>query len=135
MPALLLALILLLASCAPVVETTYRYAPPESAEGQRCVAACAAERATCSQSCDRREKLCLTDADSRALRDYRIDTDDFGNARRPSSRSVFDYMDRYRSLCRMEGCRNACGDTYRACYERCGGRVTATRTCTANCGG
>lgn len=130
---LLLALLLLLASCTPVMETTYHFTPPPTAEGQSCAASCAAERAACTQGCDRRERLCLTDAEARAQRDYRIDTDDFGD-RRPSNRTILDYVGRYRNQCLMGGCRTPCEDSYRACFEQCGGTVTATEACTANCG-
>lgn len=127
--------VLLLASCAPVIETTYDYTPPDTAEGQSCVARCQAERAPCTQSCDRRERLCLTDSESRAMRDYQMELGDGLNRRSSaSSRTYFDYADRYRSLCYVGGCRDACDATYRTCFEGCGGKVTAQRVCTANCG-
>ncbi|WP_448190056.1 hypothetical protein [Azospirillum sp. sgz301742] len=126
---------LLLASCAPVIETTYGYSLPDTAEGRSCAARCEAERATCMRSCDRSERLCLTDAESRAMRDFQQEVGDPGGPRRGGTgRTYFDYANRYRSLCYIGGCRNACDETYRTCFEGCGGKVTATRVCTANCG-
>lgn len=134
-PLAALTTFLLLASCAPVIETTYAYTPPDTAEGQRCVAQCRTGRTPCTQSCDRRERLCLTDAESRAMRDYRMEQGEPGSRRRSeSSRTYFDYADRYRSLCSVGGCRSACDATYRTCFEGCGGTVTAKEVCTANCG-
>lgn len=134
LPALLTA-VLTLASCAPVIETTYSYAPPGTDEGRRCVARCEAERVPCARSCDRGERLCLDDADSRAMRDFQMELGDGLDRRRGStSRTYFDYADRYRPLCSADGCRNTCNGTYRACFEGCGGTVTTTQTCTANCG-
>ncbi|WP_431854844.1 hypothetical protein [Azospirillum sp.] len=129
-------LLLLLAGCTPVMETALHFAPPTSEEGRQCVARCQAERAPCAQSCDRRERLCLSDAESRAMRDYNIDTDpDSGRNRRAGSGlTYFDYADRYRRLCSFTGCRDACTATYRSCFEACGGTVTETRVCVANCG-
>ncbi len=134
-PSVLVAVALTLASCAPVIETTYSYAPPGTDEGRHCVARCEVERAPCAQSCDRRERLCLNDADSRAMRDYQMELGDgLGRRRGGSGRTYFDYTGRYRALCSANGCRNTCDDTYRACFEGCGGTVTATQACTANCG-
>ena len=124
----------LLASCAPVVETRYELTPPATAEGAQCVARCEAERAPCLQSCTRRERLCLNDAESRAMRDYQMETREDGRGRRAASRTYFDYADRYRRPCGMDGCRNACDDAYRACFEGCGGQVTERRVCVERCG-
>ncbi|HYG86183.1 MAG TPA: hypothetical protein VD978_07980 [Azospirillum sp.] len=128
--------LLLLASCGPVYETAYHFVPPDSAEGQRCTAQCQAEHATCTQSCERRERLCLSDADSRAMRDYQIDLGDAPTRRRSpaTSRTYFDYADRYRAICYAGGCRDQCDATHRACFESCGGKVSALQVCTANCG-
>ena len=129
-------LLLLLAGCAPVMETALHFAPPSGEEGRLCVARCQAERAPCTDSCDRRERLCLSDAESRAMRDYNIDTapSDSRGRRSGSSRTYFDYADRYRALCAVGGCRDRCTATYRSCFEACGGTVTETRVCVANCG-
>jgi len=124
----------LLAACAPVYETAYEFVPPATAEGQRCAEQCLAERAGCAQSCERNERLCVADAESRALRDYRMEQDVWDRRRGAGSRTYFDYANRYRAVCYAGGCRSACEATHRACYESCGGRVVATQVCTANCG-
>lgn len=136
MPRLLFLLsALLLAACAPVYETAYTFIPPTSAEGRQCVAGCRAEAAACTQSCERRERLCLNDAESRAMRDYQIELGDPPDRRRSGSyRTYFDYADQYRAVCRAGGCRERCDSAYRACFEACGGRVTTQQVCTANCG-
>lgn len=129
--------VLLLAACAPVMETALHFAPPATGEGRQCVARCQAERAPCTQTCDRRERLCMSDAESRAMRDYQLDTsnDGYDRGRRPGlSRTYFDYAERYRSLCSVDGCRSACAATYRTCFEACGGTVTETQVCVGNCG-
>ncbi|WP_109118259.1 hypothetical protein [Azospirillum sp. TSO22-1] len=129
------ALLLLLAGCAPVMETALHFAPPAGEEGRQCVARCQADRAPCVQSCDRRERLCRSDAESRAMRDYNLEADRYNDARRSgSSRTYFDYADRYRRLCSFQGCRDTCVATYRGCFEACGGTVTETQVCVANCG-
>ena len=130
-----LAVLLPLAACAPVMQTALHFAPPAGEEGRQCVARCQAERAPCVQSCDRHERLCLMDAESRAMRDYNLEADRYGRGRRAgSSRTYFDYADRYRALCAVGGCRSACMATYRTCFEACGGTVTEAQVCVGNCG-
>ena len=87
--------------------------------------------------CNQREggERCCNNCGSRAMRDYQMELGDgLGRRRGGSGRTYFDYTGRYRAPCSADGCRNTCDDTYRACFEGCGGTVTATQTCTAHCG-
>jgi hypothetical protein len=130
--ALISAIIVGLAACAPVYETRYELTPPvDRLAAGACLARCEAERDVCTgrenaayQACDlaaqQRVELCRRNASIQVEICQRSGKLDCG-----------------RRLCSRPRCTSAgleaCGADYRSCFAACGGAVTESKVCVAGC--
>jgi len=116
------------AGCSPVYKVEYTYSEAETSQMKACALECGERRLSC------KEEVWL---------DYRYCVDDLRydqfRYRHCVSRAA-DHQDRLPLCTRpMDFCfrpnYSECHDAYAGCYERCGGTVTRTRKCIANCKG
>lgn len=120
-----LAILVSLAGCGPVDETRFEFTPPPaSAASAACLAGCEVQRSACLQRMDELYALCRSRAHLDAL-----------SCRSGSRFGPHDGWG-YPYHCVVPICINdraACEAGFRACYEGCGGRVTARQVCVERC--
>lgn len=126
---LLLSILIGLAGCGPMYETTYTYVAPSGAAGKRCVRQCTQSKQLCQRVCHRDENACM----KRARRDARGQLKQYRHQRQrqglPVEKNLNDFLDT--SLCQSRNC--GCDDDYRACFQMCGGELVPHRKCVAFC--
>lgn len=137
-------MLLLLAACGPRYQTFTAYEPPVAHGGLKCVARCMEDRRLCRREKDVGVQQCRIDARStadgenlRAEGLYQLDLQRFQAGLTPAAperpRTVApDYAGCARQGSEIEG---QCGADFDLCYQTCGGRVTYTTHCVANCDG
>jgi hypothetical protein len=126
-----LLLLICLASCAPVYETSYDIIPPATAKGKACAAKCLTARSNCDETCTIDEAHCMARMrleEKRSELSYVTvrgsnQTPVVVNQNRPA---------RYYS-CNTNRCKTVCMETYHQCHIDCGGEVVTHNTCTAFC--
>lgn len=112
-----------IAGCGPIYDTRYTFEPPRSAEGRACTFQCNQGKLQCQQIEDLNKDRC--EQESR-----RNQQDCEYNIRITKNRSPKWYE------CGSDSCSadyDRCEESYRSCYESCGGRVNATTVCVSNC--
>lgn len=112
-----------LVGCGPVYNTSYSYAPPKSAEGRACTFQCNQIQIQCQQLEDMNRSRCEQESqrEQRACEwDIRVN-----EGRKPK------WYECSSGSCSADYSR--CEQTYRACYQSCGGTVSAETRCVANC--
>ncbi len=115
-------LLLGLCSCGPIYETRHSFTPPKSAEGRNCTFQCQTVKMQCQQIEEMQEQRCNENARWQQRR-CQQDLENRGKKER--------WYD-----CGLETCTadsERCEETYRSCYQSCGGRVDSTSVCTYNC--
>lgn len=118
----LLALLFSVVSCGPQMQTNYQYFPPENPQGQACIFQCENSRMQCQHIQDMEYQRCQDRAEDRYQR-----CEDSNEYRRKDDKQYC-----YREYCSSpDGER--CDNSYRSCYQSCGGRVTSETVCVANC--
>ena len=131
---------ILIGGCNPRYQTFTSYAPPQGDGGQQCLAQCSSTRQTCRQSGDTLVQQCRSQAETQA----HLET-----VRRVASYSIQLERDRTTGSapelpgpaspnygrCDHEaaGVEQQCKADYDLCYQNCGGQVTYTTHCVANC--
>ena len=111
-----------LAACGPIFETRYSYTPPRSAEGRSCAFQCQNVKLQCQQIEEMQERQC----NEHARWEQRRCEQDL--AARGKKERWYD--------CGLETCSSnteRCEESYRACYQSCGGQVESSEICTYNC--
>ena len=124
----LLALSLTLSGCGPVYSTQYRYTPPLDANGKLCVSQCsntremcrmmeetraAQEQAQCQQNSAMRYSMCLSNAKT-------------DQARKDCDRNNYSY-------CSRSANTERCEESYRQCFQNCGGKIDSFPVCDCGC--
>ncbi|MBN8547886.1 MAG: hypothetical protein J0M12_01080 [Deltaproteobacteria bacterium] len=111
-----------LVSCGPVYETKHSFTPPRSAEGRSCTFQCQTVKLQCQQIEEMQQRQCED------------------HARWQQRRCQEDLADRGKKErwydCGLESCTantERCEESYRACYQSCGGQVESREVCTYNC--
>lgn len=127
----LVAMLLALAGCGPVIETQYTLVPPASPEGRMCVTQCQQTTQYCRQSCRLEEQTCLAEARSRAMMDYQQYVNERTAKKEPIKRSPSSFEQTWR--CQRDSCEDRCEGDFRACFATCGGQVIPRQVCTAFC--
>ena len=131
----------LLVGCNPRYQTFTSYTPPQDDGGQQCLAQCSSTRQMCRQSGQTLVQQCRTEAQTQAhietvrrLAQYHIelerhDDEGQGTPELPGTASP-NY-----SRCNGEaaGVERQCKADYDLCYQNCGGQITYTTHCVANC--
>lgn len=132
---------LLLAGCNPRYQTFTSYRPPTDIAGRQCLAQCSSTRQTCRQSGQTLIQQCRSQAQmeahletARRAAAYSIDLERSGNGGYGAPELPGPASPNY-SRCDDEaaGVELQCKDDYDLCYQNCGGQVTYTTQCVANC--
>ena len=122
-------LIFFACSCAPRYRTTYDFTPPTSEQGKTCVFQCENTKLQCEQlqemklqNCRDREDLKQQKCQDKAEKEYE-------RCKAKGNQICF------QAACPISECYKGtkCETQYRRCYQTCGGKVTSTRSCVANC--
>lgn len=121
-------IITLLCGCGPVYETHYHYYAPQAWQGRKCVNKCLAARSSCRMECATLNQSCRNSADLAALPGYITYNHEADKSGEPNDTSLNDFAD-------TSGCNASCGcnETFRECFENCGGTIKTTTVCTAFC--
>jgi hypothetical protein len=132
----------LLAGCAARYQTFTSYAPPQDQDGRQCLAACSSTRQTCRQSGQPLIQQCRSQAQTEAHLEtvrraaaYSIELERHGGG--PGAPELPGPASPNYPRCDREasGIEHQCKADYDLCYQNCGGTVTYTTHCIANCEG
>ena len=110
-------------ACGPVYHTDYAFRPPKSAEGRSCVFQCEQSRQQCRQIEDMQQDNCQN-------RSYWENARCEDDIRRRKGREPKWYE------CGTDSCSadyDRCDDSYRSCYQSCGGEVQTNTYCVSGC--
>jgi hypothetical protein len=137
---LAMALLLALAACGPQYKTFVAYTPPDTAEGRQCLLSCQNLRMACRQQKDEHVQECRRNAETQAqlesvrrIAEYAVTAKNEPKTGQPP-RLPRDAKPNY-SACAGQGqhMENQCTADHDLCYQNCGGRVTYSTHCVANC--
>lgn len=128
----LLVVAFLVSACGPVYETRYQFTPPTTPQGQLCVNQCQQINLLCRRNCQLESDSCLAREYEQARWRYEDYVRERRAANQPIERSPDDFVYRY-NCPSSNSCTPACDNDHRVCYQTCGGQVSATTVCTANC--
>lgn len=139
-----LSIAMLLTACGPVYQTHYKFHPPKSWKGRRCINHCLKARTQCRNRCHRVEQQCRFAAKQAGQIRYLeyLASEHMQHDRSvshakskgqpipasPQLKSAGDFID-------YSGCHHSCGcnQDYRQCYSNCGGQVIAITRCVRFC--
>ena len=136
------AIVLALAACGPRYQTFTNYTPPGSELGRQCVAQCLNARQTCRQHHGAAVEQCRAEVKQEAAIEYlkrqaqyqldlqRHEAGQTAEAPDPPGNVQPGYGRCDRQAAHLE---NQCSADFDLCYQNCGGQVTYTTRCVANC--
>jgi hypothetical protein len=136
----LICVLLSLTACGPQYRTFVSYAPPESAEGRACLASCQGMRMACRQQKGEQVQECRRNAETQAqlesirrIAEYAVSASD-ESSKSSSRRLPRDAKPNY-SACAAQDrqIEGQCTADHDLCYQNCGGHVTYSTQCVANC--
>jgi hypothetical protein len=140
--AIIMVAMAVLAACGPRYQTFTNYTPPASDFGRQCVAQCLSARQLCRQHQSALVQQCRSEAQQQATietlkrqAEYQIDLERYRAGliqdEPPRPPSVTPATGR----CDQQGSRieRQCSADFDLCYQNCGGTVTYTTRCVANC--
>jgi hypothetical protein len=131
-----------LATCGPQYETFSAYTPPESDAGRQCLAQCQAARQLCRQSSSLQVQQCRLGAQQEAqtenLRrstEYQIKLQRYQAGLRSEPPDAPETVSPSYWTCdsQTDALEKQCTGDYDLCYQSCGGTVTYSTQCVANC--
>lgn len=131
-----------MAGCNPQYRTFTAYSPPEDHAGRRCLARCQDSRQLCRQGVSLDVQQCRIDAQGEAqtenlrmMAEYHLYLRQFqaGYAEHAPEAPSTVRPDYWRCDHRASGMEGQCTADYDLCYQNCGGIVTFTTRCVANC--
>lgn len=118
-----------LAGCGPMYETTYTYVAPSGAAGKRCVQQCTQSKQLCKRICHKDENACMIRAKKDARGQFRNYKERQQREGLPIEKNLNDFLDN--DQCQRRDC--GCEGDYRACFQMCGGELVPHRKCVAFC--
>ena len=142
LPPLLLLAAALLAACGPRYETFTAYTPPEGEAGRQCLAQCLGARQLCRQSAGLEVQQCRLAAQQEAQAEnllraaaYAIELQRFQAGLRADEPAAPATVGPSYGPCdgRAAAAERRCTGDHDLCYQNCGGQVTYTTQCVANC--
>lgn len=119
-----LSCILLLATLSGCLGNTYKFIPPHSAEGKRCVNECIVMKQSCKNNCSSNKHMCSLTKNVTKLTNHSIKKDSLH--RHSAHGHDFDHDFGFNN-CNTYSCTHECEEDYRACYENCGGNVISIK--------
>jgi hypothetical protein len=135
--ALAVGLLLAVAACGPRYKTYVAYTPPETTEGRQCLLSCQNLRMACRQQKDQQVQECRRNAETQAqletvrrIAEYAVTAQNDPKTGHLPRDAKPNY-----SECASQGhhIENQCSADHDLCYQNCGGRVTYSTHCVANC--
>jgi hypothetical protein len=136
-----IALGMLVAGCGPRYQTFTSYAPPQDQAGRQCLAQCLSGRQLCRQNAQVQIQQCRLSAQTdaqietiRRLAEYQADRGR-DHRRHQNTPEQPDTVSPNYGQCNGEAAtaEQRCLDDHDLCYQNCGGEVTYTTQCVANC--
>ncbi len=140
LPALAIAqVMLMLLGCSPQYRAFASYTPPATDTGRQCATQCLDTRRTCRGQSDQQIEQCRVGAQRDALAEtvlrqaaYQMDRQQH-KAEPPSSHSAI-VQPNYRRCDQQAGnLAEQCSADFDLCYQNCGGAITYSTQCIANC--
>lgn len=127
-----LLLLFILASCGPVMQTSYEIVPPTGRQGHLCANNCLLAKTNCDQTCLLGQMNCRARAErwesqNEFLQYLAVQGTDGRPVYYPYRRSTR-YYD-----CSTRFCEARCMNNYHICHTNCGGKVIPHTYCTAFC--
>ena len=131
----------LVAGCGPRYQTFTSYAPPEDQAGRQCLAQCLSGRQLCRQNAQVQIQQCRLSAQTdaqiqtiRRLAEYNAELAQSHRRRRDAPEQPGTVSPNY-GPCNSDAAiaEQRCLDDHDLCYQNCGGEVTYTTECVANC--
>jgi hypothetical protein len=128
-------------ACSPRYQTFTSYTPPPDDGGRQCLAQCSSMRQMCRQSGQTLVQQCRSQAQTEAqietvrrLAQYHIQLERHGDTGQAPPELPGPASPNY-GRCDGEaaGIEEQCKADYDLCYQNCGGEVTYTTHCVANC--
>lgn len=124
---------LILAGCSAegtLYNTSYNYLPPASVSGKMCILQCQQAKNSCERACHANNGDCEAQIRKQARYNYSEYVAKRRAMGKPIKKQVDDFYDA--SVCN-ENRPCGCDKDYQACYELCGGQISATKRCTIFC--
>jgi hypothetical protein len=122
----LLALSLALSGCGPIYSTQYRYTPPLDTNGKMCINQCASSRDLCRQLEESRASQEQAQCQQNATMRYALC---LSNAKTDQARSQCNSS----SYCSRSANTERCEESYRQCFQNCGGKIDSFQVCDFGC--
>jgi len=122
----LLALSLTLSGCGPIYSTQYRYTPPVDSNGRMCVNQCANSRDLCRQLEESRASQEQAQCQQNASMRYALC---LSSAKTDQARSQCNSS----SYCSRSANTERCEESYRQCFQNCGGKIDSFQVCDFGC--
>ena len=116
---LLLGVLSSVTACGPQYQTVYDYQPPQSKDGLACIRQCSINQ-TDNNACNLSHR---TKKDIKRLHSP-------SPAQEPEEPTLEEHIELYSEKCSMQ-C--GCDDSYRTCYQGCGGNINSREVCIDNC--
>jgi len=131
-----------LAGCSPQYRTFTAYTPPAADGGRQCLAQCQGSRQLCRQGVSLEVQQCRMSAQNEAqienlrrMTEYQAELQLFqaGYAKHAPETPGTTRPNYWSCDNRASGFEEQCTADYDLCYQNCGGVVTYTTRCVANC--
>jgi hypothetical protein len=129
---LLVTCLAALSACAPA-STSVSYTLPPTAGGRMCSHQCLEAQDYCYQSCDLKQRSCVTDVQTQAMTDYDNYTRAQFFSHQPIELNPSDFERQTRCTEKRRQCGEACDRPYQTCYQECGGKVNLDSSCQFLC--
>ena len=131
---------ILLAGCNPRYQTFASYSPPPDQAGRQCLAHCLSSRQLCRQSAEVQTQQCRLAARARPrsrpskAAAYQLDLERSQRKRKHAPEPPGKVSPNY-GRCHSDAAtaEHQCGADHDLCYQNCGGEITYTTHCVANC--
>ncbi len=121
--------IMAMAGCGPVYKKFYDYEPMRTESQRTCAMTCQLVKQSCFSNQQQAHQLCQ----SNARFDYQsCKNNERWGYNRKGKWECIDNCYCFESSC-SEPNRDECEDEYASCFRGCGGRVSETTRCVANC--
>lgn len=114
-----------LSGCGPVYTTRYDFVPPPNESGGYCTAMCDRNQMDCRRYEDRKNDRCN--------QDVRYAKQEYEDCLNRNNRDLTKCSDRSFGMNCFSPNYSVCDDTYRRCYQNCGGTVLSRQECVFNC--
>lgn len=128
---LVLAFLVALTACGPMMTTDFEIVPPPTENGRMCANNCLIMKDNCEKDCWSQRDSCEQMNQMQANLDYLGYVAARSNQGMPVKRSPSEFSGgRY---CSADQCLQRCTQNYNVCHTNCGGKVIPHTYCTAFC--